>query len=321
MMQFEFETKLQGIHSVAIAGHIRPDGDSVGACVGLWNYINDNFPQIKADIYLEKPSPKFTMLEGFEQICQADGTEKIYDVFISVDCAAIDRLGEASKYFQSAKQTICIDHHISNVGFAKENIILPDASSTCEVLCMMMKEELISRATASALYLGMVHDTGVFQYSCTSPLTMRMAAMLMEKEIPYTKIIEETYYKKTYSQNQALGKSLLGSMRILDGKGIISVMRKKEMDFLCVGPMDLDGIVSQMKLTEGVEVAIFLYEIGNHEYKVSLRSSENVDVSEVASYFGGGGHKRAAGVTMQGTFHDIINNLTLHIEGQLLEQK
>lgn len=85
--------------------------------------------------------------------------------------------------------------------------------------------------------------------------------------------------------------------------------------------MDLEGIVSQLKMTEGVEVAIFLYETDNLEYKVSLRSRELVDVSEVASYFGGGGHVRAAGVTMKGTFHDIVNNLTLHIEHQLTEQE
>lgn len=317
----QFETELQGVNRVAIAGHIRPDGDSIGACLGLWHYIKDNFPKIEADMYLEDSSPKFALLEGFEQIKQADEKENIYDLFISVDCSALDRLGMAANYFEKAKKTICIDHHISNHGFANENVIFPDASSTCEVLCMLMKEEAISKAAASALYLGIVHDTGVFQYSCTSPKTMRIAAMLMEKEIPYTDILEETYYKKTYSQNQALGKSLLESMRILDGKGIVSVMRKKDLDFFGVEPADLGGIVSQMKLTEGVEVAIFLYEIGNHEYKVSLRSGEKVNVSEVASYFGGGGHVRAAGVTMQGTFHDIVNNLTLHIESQLLEQK
>ena len=110
-------------------------------------------------------------------------------------------------------------------------------------------------------------------------------------------------------------------MRILDGRGIVSVVRRKELAFFGVTPVDLDGIVSQLKMTEGVEVAIFLYETDNLEYKVSLRSKDTVDVNEVASYFGGGGHVRAAGVTMKGTFHDIVNNLTLHIEHQLMEQK
>lgn len=317
----QLEEELQGVKNVAIAGHIRPDGDSVGACLGLWNYIRDNFPEISADIWLEQPNPKFALLEGFDHICQADGEEHEYDLFISVDCAAHDRLGEAVTYFDQAKRTICVDHHVSNSGFAQENVIEAEASSTCEVLCRMMDPEKISAAAASALYVGIAHDTGVFRYNCTSPDTMRTAAVLMEKGIPYSMLLEETYYKKTHSQNQVLGKALLESMRVLDGKCVVSAMKKREMDFFGVEPVDLDGIVSQLKLTEGVEVAIFLYETGNLEYKVSLRSGDQVDVSRIASYFGGGGHRCAAGVTMKGTFHDIVNNLTLHIERQLTGQE
>lgn len=319
MMQFEKE--LQGIHTVAIAGHIRPDGDCVGACIGLWHYIRENFEQIQADIFLENPDEKFAVLEGFDKIRQAEEEDRDYDCFIALDCAVCERLGAAAGYFDRAGKTICVDHHVSNSGFADVQVIDPDASSTCEVLCRMMEPEKISVRAASALYMGIAHDTGVFQYSCTSPDTMRTAAMLMEKGVAYTRILEETFYKKTYRQNQILGKALLESMRILDGRGIVSVVRRKEMTFFGVTSADLDGIVSQLRMTEGVEVAIFLYETGNLEYKVSLRSKKTVDVNEVASYFGGGGHVRAAGVTMKGTFHDIVNNLTLHIDHQLAEHE
>ncbi len=317
----QLERELQGVKSVAIAGHIRPDGDSIGACIGLMLYLKEHFPQTKPDIWLEQPDVKFSVLEGCEEIRQPDGQERNYDLFISVDCAAKDRLGDALPYFETAKRTICIDHHVSNPGFAQINEIWPDASSTCEVLCNLLDMEKISRAAAAALYVGIAHDTGVFQYSCTSPETMRVAARLMEKGIPYTMLLEETFYKKTYRQNQILGKALLESMRLLDGKCIVSVVRRREFEFFGVTALDLEGIASQLRLTEGVEVAIFLYETGNLEYKVSLRSKNVVDVSRVASYFGGGGHVRAAGVTMKGTFHDIVNNLTLHIERQLLEQE
>ncbi len=319
MMQLDRE--LQGVSTVAISGHVRPDGDCVGACVGLWHYIRDNFKQIEVDIWLQKPDEKFAVLEGFDKIRQVLDEEKHYDLFISLDCATYERLGESLRYFDSAKKTICIDHHISNAGYANLNEVQADASSTCEVLCSLMKSENIHKEAAAALYTGIAHDTGVFQYSLTSPDTMRTAAMLMEKGIPYTYLLEETFYKKTYRQNQILGKALLESMRILDGKGIVSVVRRKELEFFGVEPVDLDGIVSQLRMTEGVEVAIFLYETGNLEFRVSLRSRNLVDVSEVASYFGGGGHVRAAGVTMKGTFHDIVNNLTLHIDHQLKEQE
>lgn len=270
MMQFEKE--LQGIRTVAIAGHIRPDGDCVGACIGLWHYIRENFEQIQADIFLENPDEKFAVLEGFDKIRQAEEEDRDYDCFIALDCAVCERLGAAAGYFDRAGKTICVDHHVSNSGFADVQVIDPDASSTCEVLCRMMEPEKISVRAASALYMGIAHDTGVFQYSCTSPDTMRTAAMLMEKGVAYTRILEETFYKKTYRQNQILGKALLESMRILDGRGIVSVVRRKEMTFFGVTSADLDGIVSQLRMTEGVEVAIFLYETGNLEYKVSLRS-------------------------------------------------
>ncbi|MCD8098260.1 MAG: DHH family phosphoesterase [Lachnospiraceae bacterium] len=321
-MSIELEKELTGVHSLGIAGHVRPDGDSIGACVGLWAYVRENFPQVETvDMWLEKPDPKCLMVEGCSEIRQPDGQERSYDLFIAVDCAARDRLGGALPFFAAAKRTLCIDHHVSNPGYADENEIDGDASSTCELLCRLMNMEKISARAAAALYMGIAHDTGVFQYSCTSPATMRVAADLMEKGIPASDIVTETFFKKTYSQNQILGKALLESMRIMDGRCVVSEVNLKEMKFFGVEPLDLEGIVSQLKLTEGVEVAIFLHETANLEYKVSLRSGEKVDVSKIAAYFGGGGHARAAGVTMKGTFHDIINNLTLHIERQLTEQE
>mgnify|MGYP000668163620 FL=1 len=130
-------------------------------------------------------------------------------------------------------------------------------------------------------------------------------------------LLDQTFFQKTYLQNQILGRALLESMLLMDGKCIISALRKKDLDFYGVTSEDLDCIVSQLRNTTGVEVAIFLYETAIQEFKVSLRSNGRVDVSRVASYFGGGGHVRAAGCTMQGSVYDVLNNLTLHIEKQL----
>lgn len=96
-----------------------------------------------------------------------------------------------------------------------------------------------------------------------------------------------------------------------------SVVKKSEFDFYNITNKDLDGIVEQLRITKGVECAIFLYEVGELEYKVSLRSNEIVDVSAIATYFGGGGHIRAAGFNMKGTVYDVINNISEQIEIQL----
>lgn len=245
---------------------------------------------------------------------------KIYDLFICMDCGDLQRLGFSQKLFIESKQTACIDHHVSNEAFADVNYIVPDASSTSELVYNLLDYDKMSLETAEALYMGIAHDTGIFRYSCTSPETMEAAAQLMRKGVDTAKITDRTYYEKTYIQNQILGKALLESIMVLDQRCIVSVVRLKEMEFFKAKPSDLEGIVSQMRQIKGVEVAMFLHETASQTFKVSLRSKEQVDVSSIAKYFGGGGHVRAAGVTMKGSVHDVINNLTALIEKQLDEK-
>jgi phosphoesterase RecJ-like protein len=148
---------------------------------------------------------------------------------------------------------------------------------------------------------------------------MEKGANLIGYGFDFSKLIEETFYQRTYIQTQIMGRALMESVRFMDGRCIVSGVDRKIMDFYNVGPKDLDGIVSQLRNIKGVDCAIFMYETDIQEYKVSMRSDEKVDVSKVAVYFGGGGHMRAAGCTMHGTFHDCVNNLSLHIEKQLEE--
>lgn len=309
--------ELKGVHTAAIAGHIRPDGDAVGSCLGLCLYLKENFPEIQTTVYLEKIPAAYEIMEGTEEICHDFAQAGQVDLFFSLDCADMERLGEAQKIHDQAKRTICIDHHISNAGFADVNYIVPEASSTSELVCRILDDDKLPQRAAALLYMGIAHDTGVFRHSCTSPETMEIAAGLMRHGIDCSKIISRTYYDKTYQQNQILGKALQESMLLLDGRVIFSVIRIKDMEFYGVQPSDLDGIVQQLMGTIGAEAAIFLYETKPNEYKVSMRSKEIVNVSEIAGFFGGGGHVRAAGCNMQGSVHDVVNNITLHIEKQL----
>lgn len=319
-MMIHLAEELQGIRTVAIAGHVRPDGDCVGSCLAVYNYIQEQHKDVEVQVYLEPIAPVFQFLKGADDILSSWEEERVYDLFIALDSSDKERLGQSVRYFDAAKKTLCIDHHISNQGYAQKNYIVPEASSTSELVYGVLEENSISKEIAEAIYLGIVHDTGVFQYSCTSPATMEIAGKLMGTGIDFTRIIDDTFYKKTYVQNQILGRALLESIMLLDGKCIVSRVMQKDMKFYGVTPKDLDGIVSQLRVTAGVEVAIFLYEVESHEYKVSMRSNGPVDVSRIASFFGGGGHIKAAGCTMRGSIYDVINNLTLHIEQQLQEK-
>lgn len=308
---------LDGVKTMAIAGHIRPDGDCVGSCMALYAYIKKWYPEIQADIYLETPRPVFGYLAYMDEVKSEASGEKEYDLFVTCDVSARDRLAVAGDYFEKAKKTVCIDHHVSNPGFARINHILPDASSSCEVLYGLLDPEKVDREIAQAVYTGIIHDTGVFQYSCTSPETMRIAGELMKTGFDFTELIEKSFYQKTYIQNQVMGRVLAESILLLNGKCIVGYMKKKDMDFYGVDGADLDGIVSQLRLTEGVEVAIFIYEKSTQEFKVSLRSNGDVDVSKIAVFFGGGGHVKAAGCEMAGSMYDVVNNITAELVKQM----
>lgn len=304
-----FDEFLTEVHTVAIGGHIRPDGDCVGSCLATYNYIKTYYPKIEVDLYLEPIPNIFKFMARSEEIISDFSTKKNYDLFIAQDCGDAGRLGDAARYFETAAKTICVDHHVSNQSFADENYIFPDASSASELIFDLLPKERITKEIAECIYTGMVHDTGVFQYSCTSRKTMETAGALMELGINYPKIVDDTFYTKTYQQNQIMGLALLKSKLHLNGKCISSVITEEEMQKYDVLPKHLDGIVSQLRVTKDVEVAIFLYQTGDGTFKVSTRSKEVVDLAQIAVKYNGGGHKRAAGFTMTGDPDGIVEQI------------
>lgn len=306
---------LKDVKSVGITGHIRPDGDCTGSVLALYNYIVENMPETDVDLYLEQPGSEFYYLKNIDKIKNTPEDKK-YDVFFVLDCSSLDRIEPFISCFNNASKTVCIDHHVSNTGFTDLSKIEPQASSACEVLYGTMDADKISRNVAECIYTGIIHDTGVFKYSCTSKKTMEIAGEMMEKGIDYSDIIDNTFYKKTYVQNQILGRALLESVLFYDGKCIFTTVTMDEMEFYGVTGRELGGIVEQLRLTYGVEVAIFLYQTGEEEYKVSLRSKKKIDVAAIATQFGGGGHVRAAGYTAKGSVYQIINSI-----GELIEKQ
>ena len=135
-------------------------------------------------------------------------------------------------YLDTAKTSICIDHHITNQGYGAANFVKADASATCELLYDFLDEEKISKEVAECIYTGILHDTNVFKNSNTTERTMQVAGAMMAKGINFSRIIDESFYKKTYMQNQIMGRAVLESVLFLDGKCIFSVVRKAGYGFL-----------------------------------------------------------------------------------------
>ncbi|MCF0143188.1 MAG: bifunctional oligoribonuclease/PAP phosphatase NrnA [Parasporobacterium sp.] len=316
-MKTDINDIINNARSIVITGHIKPDGDCVGSALGLYNYIEKNYPDIHTEVFLESPAKKLCFLKNFDKIDCEYGDREPFDLMICTDCASKERLGKAQKYFDEAKRTVCIDHHISNTLYAEENYIFGQASSASEVLCSFLDMTKLDKDIAICLYTGIIYDTGVFKYPLTSPETMRTAAALMEYGVPTDYIIDESFYAKTYDENRILGYAVMKSELRCGGKVIFSTLTKEEMDRFNITGRDLDGIVPQLRLTRGVICAFFLYELTPGEYKGSLRSEGEFNVNAIAQVFGGGGHVRASGFTIKGELSDCVDRILVEVEKTL----
>ncbi|MCR5828886.1 MAG: bifunctional oligoribonuclease/PAP phosphatase NrnA [Lachnospiraceae bacterium] len=318
-MAFEkekFWEDVKAAETIGIAGHIRPDGDCVGSTLGLYCYIRDNFGK-EPEVFLEEVPKAFEFIEGADRVVTGYPNREPMDLFIALDCGDEGRLGKAMEYAKSAKKAYCIDHHATSSGFMENNLVIPDSAATAQILYTLFEDDKIGKGAAEALYLGIVHDTGVFKHSCTTRETMEIAGALLDHGVSSSRIIDGTFYEKTYLQNQILGRCLMESILCLDGKVIFSSIDRKIINLYGLGPADTEGIIDQLRVTKGVEVAILIRELTPRSWRVSMRSCEIVDVSKICAMFGGGGHVRAAGATMSGSRRDVINNLTTEIEKQL----
>lgn len=318
-MIHNLEEVLEGKKTVGIAGHVKPDGDCAGSCLGVYNYIKTVHPEITAEIFLEEIPPVFSFLHFSEEIISDAPEREPFDLFICLDCGDAKRLGPNAGYFENARSTLCIDHHISNSSFADENYIIPEASSTSELIFDLLSKEKITKEIAECLYVGIIHDTGVFQYSCTARSTMEAAGFLMERGIPFPRIIEETFFEKTYAENRIMGAALVKSELYANGRVIATILTEKEMAEVGATKKDTEGIVAQLRNTKGVEASIFLYQTGEGEFKLSLRSTEIVDCASITMKYGGGGHVRAAGATVKNDPEVIVREIVADMESQLKE--
>lgn len=305
-------------NTIAISGHIRPDGDCVGSCMAMYLYLRKHYPEKLVQVYLESISSNLQVLQGVDAVDSIYAApEAPYDLFLVMDCSSEDRLGDALPIMQASKKVFVVDHHVTNTQFGDDRVVCPDASSTCEVLYDLLDPALIDRDIAEALYLGIVHDTGVFKYSATTEHTMQIAGALMSKGIDTASIIDDTFYRKTFLQNRVLGFAVYHANMSLDNKLVTTVLRKEDMESFGATAGDTDGIIDQLRITKGVEVAIFAREDAPDTFKLSMRSNGKVDVAVIASAFSGGGHKFAAGCTVTGSFDDILLQISAMIMMQL----
>lgn len=298
-MNDSFETIMQEILSadtIALAGHINPDGDAIGACLALGGALEKAGKKVQ--VILESYADKYLLIPNVHLVCRAEDAE-VPALFIALDCGDEGRLGAALELFEKAERKINIDHHESNTRFGQLNFVAADASSTSEIVYQLLKDRLpVTAAEAAGLYAGLIYDTGGFRHSSTSPETMKIAGELMGYGIPFTEIYNRFFDSRSFSELKLMGRALSNAELLFDGKVVCSQITTAEIEELGGSNKELDAIINYLKGVLGANVACFFYEKTETDVKGSFRGNDGYDVCALAQKFGGGGHVKAAGCTL-----------------------
>jgi len=289
---------------VVISAHTNPDCDAIGASLGLALALKKMGKRVA--VALEPYAEKFDIIPGKELLFAGDFSALTPDTFIALDAGAPERLGRAEVFLTRADVTLNIDHHVSNTGFAKINFVLPNVSSTSEIVFdLLYKLVELDAEIASALYAGIITDTGGFRYSNTTPETLSAAAKLVSFGIPFSEIYDAMMFTKSLREVKAFGKAVSSAEKIEGMPVCLAHISPEELDELGADSRDLDGVCESVRDIEGVEVAVFLYPKHGQDgvTKISLRS-KHVPVGKIAKALGGGGHELACGADFSGTYEE-----------------
>ena len=299
--------------SVLLLTHINPDGDAIGSSLSLYNALLAKY--INVDIYIKDAPKIFSFLPNYDKITKP--LKDNYDLVIVTDCATLDRVGQEEHYFENAKYTVNIDHHISNTNYANYNFVLGNSPACCEYLYNIYKKLNIDITDdmAECLITGILTDTGGLQYSQVNANTFLIASRL-SKKVNIPEIYKKVLSTKTKAQFEFSKIAINRIEFYCNNKIAFTNITLDDMKQTNASYGDHEGIVNIGRDIEGVEVSIFIREDVDG-YKVSLRSNGLVDVNKIASIFNGGGHHDAAGISIKMDYIELKNKLISLISEQL----
>jgi len=294
---------------VAISGHVNPDYDALGACLGLQEILRQN--GVSSDIILENE-----LDSSFQNFAKnyifVTKVEQDYDVIITVDTAEQKLIPDnVVAIYSKANHTFNIDHHQSNLEYAQFNYVEGFRSSACETIYYLFNKFFkLNTLLSRALYIGIYTDTGGFVYSNTSSDTFRCLASLLNAGLEAEKLLLECFRTKSKSALDITRRAFSSLKFYHDGQILVSILRERDFVESKATLNESKFIVSYLPNIEGVKVSISISEPVKSDYHVSLRTAfDDIDVSQIASRFGGGGHKRASGLTLKGDFDKAFDAL------------
>lgn len=302
--------------------HLNPDGDALGSLTGLGLALSKTGKNVV--MIMPHPIPAtFQFMPGVRQIKKEVDLLAGFDMAIAVDCTDLNRVGERVRdVFLHTEHIANIDHHISNRFFGNINIVDPQAAATGEIISDILQKSKISITPdiATNLYTALVTDTGSFRQQNTTAKSLRTAAFLLDCGAHY-RVIQQNLYEQRSLESLRLLVSGLESLS-LNESGTIAWMTITQKSLLDSGAAveDSDGMIDYVKSLKGVEVGILFKEADNGEIKVSFRSKNYLDVNQLASYFEGGGHERAAGCTISGEIKEVEHLVIQKTEEKLYDK-
>ncbi len=305
---------IKNSNNILILTHESPDGDAIGSAMAVYHMLKDMNKHV--DIVIPEIPETFLFMNDIDKVLSQ--SDKDYDLAIVVDCSSKARIGENNHEFNRCKESIIIDHHISNEEYGSFNHVEGNISSCCQVLYYLFKtwDINITKEIGEALTVGMLTDTSGFRNNDTDKNTFLMAAELANNGIDIHKIYYLVLSKKTMAQ-YLLMKMTLDRLELSDdGKIAFSYISEEDMANVGAKKGDHEGLVDLGRNVGGVEVSVFMRE-DNDFYRISLRSNGKVDVNKVAQKFGGGGHKMAAGIKITGNFKETKENIINGIKEEL----
>lgn len=289
---------LYEVDNVLVTSHVNPDGDAVGSVLAATALLKAMHK--KAYPVLQDGVPKrFRFLPGSEAVMstqQAKDAGLTFGATLLVDAGELSRMGDVELLMPEEAPLLIVDHHLSTTHPGDGEIIDTKASATCELLAPIFEavEVKMSAAAATALYTGILTDTGRFRFVNTTARALAVASRLVESGADPAAITREIYFREKPLTTIGLGK-FLSRMQLFDqGKIVVSYMPYEEKD------TDTEGFIDHLTALDGVEIALLFRPLDPKTFKVSLRSTGEANVERVARTFGGGGHEKASGATVSG---------------------
>lgn len=303
---------IRGARHVLIPLHLSPDGDSVGSCLAMASacrHLGSTATVVSSD-----PPPRlYRYLHGWEEIRRPDDVGSDYDMLMLLDCSSFSRIGRVRDLFPAERVplTVTIDHHRTGTLVGEFRWIDPDAAATAEMIFdwMVRSRIPIDRRVAASLYTGIATDTGFFCFSNTTASTLARASALVRRGARPNQVHRWVNEDRPVRAVGILGRALDKMQTDMGGALAWTVVTADDLRDKGAVADDTEGVINHLRSVSGTELCIIFVETGPGHVKVSFRSRERVDVSEVAASFGGGGHARAAGTKIKGETNRVVDEV------------